>query len=241
MKSSPALRPPCARDRFLATLAITVPLLLAGCTNTASRLCPGFDHPGGMTWTGNATDGDVRTFADARGDGVTYELRSVERSEPREQGSTDRTDDEVDCRMSADYLYVSDALDTAVELSFMQLQGEADQPFDEQLLGLQVSVQSPIGRPVIPGPGFQFSLTDLDSTFNNINADTVISSFSATASVGGMDYTEVLEETRLDGGQRYADGEVPESGQWVRVVLANGVGLVQYELLNGTVYTLVPG
>ena len=234
----PARRPPpgTSRARRSPWAVAASALALPGCVDSASRLCPDFYHPAAGSWTGGDAEGDVRTFVDGAGGGVAYTLRSIDASGERVIESNDADDAEVTCLMSADYRYAADALDTAFELGFVQREARLGQPVHEQLIDLRVDVEGPVDRPVAAGPEFEFDLLELDSTINNVVSDTVSGRFVPTATLGGTAYRNLLEQTLLDSGARYAD--VPAAAQWVRVLLAEGVGLVQYELLDGTVYTL---
>ena len=229
-----------ARRGLLHTIA---PLLaagiLVGCTTQGSRPCSSFDHPDGARWSGGDAPGDTRSFVDAAGRNVAFTLDSVTPNEPREVSSATEDDDEVTCLKSVEYRYVAAALDTAWRLDFVQREARRDDPLDGQIVRLALQVENPPGRDV-PGHDFAFVLSDLDSTFNNVDSDTVTGRYLARVNVGGREYTDVLEQTLIDRAAGFDREDVDAPARWVRVLLAPGTGLVQYELLDGTVYTLAP-
>ena len=64
------------------------------------------------------------------------------------------------------------------------------------------------------------------------------SEYFPEATISGNVYVDLLQHTFIDNSERFTSGLVDEKAQWVRVLVARDFGLVQYELLNGTVYTL---
>ena len=230
-----------ASSRFVPAkiaVAIAIPVLLSGCVSSASRLCSGFDHPAAELWTGGDAQGDQRTYVDGTGGTLTYVLREIRLSEPREQESNDASDDQVSCIEGADYLYVADAADTAFNVGFRQNEAFLEEPVEEQLIELDLDVENPVGNRVTLGPEFGFDLLNPE-TSNDGEGSLSTGRFLATATVGETDYVNLLERTLVDPGTRYPI-DVAEPARWVRILFAQGAGLVQYELLDGTVYTLVP-
>lgn len=229
---------PTGIARALPAGALTAAALLAGCVDSGSRLCNGFDHPTGMIWTGGDVEGSTRTYENADGSTVAYVLRGIEESGVRENRSNE-SDSEVTCIETADYRYEDDLGDVAFEMQFRQLEARADEPLQDQLVGLDLDIRNPAGTEGAPGPEFQFNLSDLDGEANNVNADTVVGRYVPSLGVGGVDYTDLLEQTILDANDRYSDSGTGPLGQWVRVLIARDTGPVQYELLDGSVFTLI--
>ena len=64
-------------------------------------------------------------------------------------------------------------------------------------------------------------------------------SYIPEATISGVVYTDLLQHEFIDNSNRFMRGEVVDDAKWVRMLLAKGVGLLQYELLSGEVFTLV--
>jgi len=54
-----------------------------------------------------------------------------------------------------------------------------------------------------------------------------------------VSYTDLLQHEFFDNSDRFNRGEVVDDAKWVRMLLAKDVGLLQYELLGGEVFTLI--
>ena len=234
-----------ARPGWRTALALSgAALVLAACGTGGSRVCTPFDHPEGALWSGTANGdvaGAVRTFAGGTGAPVRFVAEAPVTDD--ERTVTDHRvddDDEVTCVKGAEYRHVADDRSVAWSLRFRQTESRSGQPFENQLLKLDIEVESPPGMD-IPDHLFRFPLLSLlDSSSNNFTSDTATGRYLASAAIGGTVYTDVLERTLIDRDALFAREETADAARWVRVVVARGAGLVEYELLDGTIYTLAP-
>ncbi|WP_088919708.1 hypothetical protein [Granulosicoccus antarcticus] len=205
-------------------------------------MCDGFHHPLAEVWTENNGLGEVRTFTDLSGNRKSYVLQSIERTSPRENIVNGSDPNRVSCLESAEYLYVESSSDMAFEFDILQRDVRADQPTEDQTVRLTFNVQNPVGTDTDMGTLIRFELDDL--AFNNLLGSTDGSTnpreieYIPQATVNNEVYADLLQHTFIDNSTRFTDGVVDEQAQWVRVLLAKDIGLLQYELLNGTVYTL---
>jgi len=200
-------------------------LLLAGCDG-AERICDGFHHPLAEIWTENNGLGEVRTFAGSKGSQRNFVLESVS------------------CYEEADYLYVESNSDVAFSFDFVQEDVRADSAIENQIVRMYVDVQNPVGTSVENIQLTEFWLSDpelihgqLDSSDENSNL--FIINYIPEATINGVAYTDLLQHEFIDNSGRFTRGEVLDDAKWVRMLLAKDVGLLQYELLSGEVFTLI--
>lgn len=219
-------------------------LLLAGCDETSERMCDGFNHPLAEIWTENNGLGEVRAFAGSDGSQRNYVLESIVRSQPRIATGRGSDPNLVRCLESADYLYVESNSDVAFSFDFVQEDVRADSTIDNQTVRMKVDVQNPVGTSVENVQLTEFRLDDperydrLDSPNENSNLFNIF--FIPEATINGVNYTDLLQHEFFDNSDRFnRGGEVVDDAKWVRMLLAKDVGLIQYELLSGEVFTLV--
>ena len=205
-------------------------------------MCDGFTHPLAEVWTENNGLGEVRTFADPTGNRTSYVLQSIDKTLPRTNTGNGSDSNRVRCLETAKYLYDESSSDIAFEFDFLQRDIRADQLIDDQTVQLTFNVQNPVGTDTDMGTLIRFELDDL--TRNNLLAsmDGSVSTrelqYIPEATINGQVYMDLLQHTFIDNSTRFTDRVVDEQAQWVRILLAKDIGLLQYELLNGTIYTL---
>ncbi len=227
------------RSILIACLCISI---LTSCQRV-SRQCGGFDHPLAEAWTGNDGLSEVRSFVNDAGNRKSYSLQSIDKSGPRTNTGRSGSDPNmISCFETARYLYVQSDDDIAYELDFVQREVRGDQPIDSQNLTLVVNTQNPVGEntDIIVRPWFELANLELNTSLDTSEgtAPSEASGYIPEATIGGTIYVDLLQHTFNDNSERFPSGLVDEEAQWVRVLVARDVGLLQYELLNGTVYTL---
>ncbi len=226
--------------RILAVFICT--FVLTGC-ESVSRNCDGFNHPLAEAWTGNDGLGETRSFVDNAGNRKTYALQSIDKTVPRVNTSNGSDSNLVPCYETAQYPYVQTNADIAYSLDFLQRQVRGDQPIDNQSVTLVVNTQNPVGTDTDIIVRDWWYVDDLEfNTTLNPTEDTTWpgnGSYFPEATIDGNVYLDLLQHTFIDNSERFTSGSVDEEAQWVRLLVAKDFGLLQYELLNGTVYTLV--
>ena len=215
--------------------------VLTGC-ESVSRNCEGFHHPDAEIWTGNDGLGEVHSFVDNTGDRKTYILQSIDKTGPRVNTSSGSESNWVRCLETAQYRYVQSNADIAYEFDFLQRDIRADLPTEDHIVSLGVNTQNPVGENVdiISNRWWRLNDLELSTTPDPPEGTTWPSAakYFPEATIDGNIYVDLLQQTYIDNSERFTSGLVDEEAQWVRVLVARDFGLVQYELLNGTVYTL---
>jgi len=224
-----------------------IPVLVSGCflltgCGGNERMCNGFYHPLAEIWTENNGLGELRTFAGSDGSQKNYVLESISRSEPRIEVFRGSGESSVGCIENEQYLYVESNSDLGFNFYFLQDDTGANSTIENQPVSLYVDVQNPVGTPVDAFRLVQFQLNDLEQQNqlggSDDNSPLKISYIPETT-INGVVYTDLLQHEFIDNSNRFTRGEVVDDAKWVRMLLAKNVGLLQYELLNGEVFTLV--
>ena len=228
------------KHRILAVLLCL--FVLTGC-ESVSRNCDGFHHPLAEIWTGNDGLGEVHSFVDDTGNRKTYSLQSIDKTDPSVSTSNGSDSNMVRCLETAKFRYVQSDADVAYEFDFLQRDVREDLATEDQRVSLVVNTQNPVGKDTDINVRRWWEVADLEfNTTPNPPEGTTwpsTSEYFPEATIGGNVYVDLLEHTFIDNSERFTSGLVDEEAQWVRVLVARDFGLVQYELLNGTVYTLV--
>ncbi|ASJ74848.1 hypothetical protein [Granulosicoccus antarcticus] len=215
--------------------------VLSGC-ESSSRNCDGFNHPLAEAWTGNDGLGETRSFVDNAGNRKTYALQSIDKTDPRVNTSNGSDSNLVPCYETAQYQYVQTNADIAYSLDFLQRDIRGDQPTEDQNVTLTVNTQNPVGTNTDSNVRDWWWLTSFDLNYSSDSPESTTwpgnGSYFPEATINGNVYVDLLQHTFNNNSERFTSGLVDEEAQWVRLVVAKDFGLVQYELLNGTVYTL---
>jgi len=215
----------------------------SGVCLSPERLCDGFHHPLAEIWTENNGLREVRTFAGSNGSQKQYVLESIDKTEPRVVKGRGSDPNLVGCIEEADYLYVESNSDIAFTFHFVQRDVRADSTIENHSVRLYVDVQNPVGTSVenirllqffVDDPAQHGQLNSSDDTNNRLNI-----SYIPQATINGVSYNELIQHEFIDNSGRFNRGEeVVDNAKWVRMLLAKDVGLLQYELLSGEVFTL---
>ena len=125
----------------------------------------------------------------------------------------------------------------SIEWRFINIEDRQGQPIAEQRLLLDITTRV-IGQPSPPyAPIYEFALHDLAAPFNSGTYQSGISyTYDPARTINGVAYSDVLEGSIRRDNSSYGPLSVPEA-DWVRIVIARGPGLVQFELRNGQVFT----
>jgi len=215
-------------------------LALSGClANT--KACPGFGSPLANKWnTGNAV-GDVITYVNTTGSTIELELTAREDSKPYE-GSSDSGSDVVNCMSSSDRQYNFENSDVVLRIE--QTQSRLDNPATEELLNLSIEPESPAIN-AVAGYAYLFFLgvetrNRYEDTFDpnhSIELDPRNSRFIENLEIGENTYSYAIEQKFEDLDRITNVTDANSLATITRVILAEGGGLVQFELLNGEIYS----
>lgn len=193
-------------------------------------------------WSTGLNVGDVINYVSETGATAALELRSREDSEPY-VGSTNNGAEVVECGTTSFRQYVFENSDVALQISINETRLEDLADNTGQIFQLRITPQSPIGERVAPGYSFGFSLAE--QARQQYTSEFVLDAGSETRfienlQIGNNSYPYAVE-------RKYADLTLvtnavtnPNSlAAITRVVVAEGGGMVQFELLNGEIYSRI--
>lgn len=223
---------------LLCTLAV------GGCTST-TRPCPGFGTPLADMWSTARDIGDTVNYVNDVGATVALELRFREDSEPYE-GSSSNGSDEVTCGSNSVRQYVFDSSDAALQFTLEQT--HSDDPSREagQSFSLRIRPESPVGEEVGYYYGFFLGLQSRQGYTqefvldNDTDTGPKASRYIENLQIGNNIYPYAVEEKFADVTPiTNLSTDLNPFSAIVRVIVAEGGGLVQFELLNGEVYSRI--
>lgn len=223
----------------VATVIISSCIVCTGCSS-ATRDCPAFNHPLAEQFTPIAV-GESLMFSSNRGTTASYTLKSIEKNEPFSAtargdhflpfASQDKSD--IECELTEKHTYESDELGTTLSVEFDQTNIENVALEDQSIVfrtrfsllnqeNSRWSVWFPQGW-----------ITDL----SNADSD-VARNYSSSRTINQLDYPEISELLFADEMVEPKDDTYSEI-QIKRIAMSFGFGLVEYELLDGTVYSVL--
>jgi len=205
--------------------------MLSACGEVPTRQCPEFYHPVASRWMPSSAGSTVKFKAD-NGETVLYRLSSAWKNKPYTEGDESaQSAGDILCKLSQSLTYTSDALDHSIKFTFIQSEDLTIEPMN-QYLSLQATVSRIDDKPL----PYQFNWF-LSSLEDNERVDRKsVSTYSERREIDGHLYTHALEETKLSTSAAHELASEPTLAI-VRMVLADGIGLQQFELSSGRVYT----
>jgi hypothetical protein len=207
------------------TLALFV-AALGACTDNP-RTCPAFDFAAANGWAAGQT-GDILRFVSASGDTSEFRLERADVDGPQPAlGGGDSY-----CDIYAVYHYSRTGVDI-LQVALRQTQARADVPPQDWSLTLESTVTLPQSLGVL-AQTYSFALSRLPDAGDG-------SVYSPSRMIGGVSYVDVVEKVI---GPEFTqapvnDPRIPTELAWVRVAYARNVGLVEFELRDGTIYSRV--
>lgn len=213
------------------SIALLALLFVSACED-GPKTCPVFDHPDEPLWD-PAVPGNIVVFTNQAGDEVRYELKSTVDDVPASVPAR------FNCVAYSVSSYYDDEKNVGFEVTLEHSipdNAEDDTiPIDQQFLFYTVQV---VKEDTTYSDKSEFTLNNLEGAINNRLFGGAVLQFTPTRTINGVTYTDVLERD-LSGFENVADylSAYPDDVAWVRVVVAKNAGLVQYELLNGEIYT----
>ncbi len=217
-------------------------LWLAGCRPEedppVSRDCTGFENPNADQWMPFVSN------AEGAFEGPSGEIRSLRVTHVETQGPYRETQNvpdatHVNCLRTSTLTltHSDDRITTTWDL--VNIEERQGQPIAEQRLTLLVTTSvAAAARPPYP-PSYGFRLEDPADPYNSTSDFGVGHAYHPTRTIDGVVYSDVLEASVQRSDNEYEPLSIPDA-DWVRIVIARGVGLVQYELRNGQVFTRRP-
>jgi len=218
----------------------------------ATRSCPGFGTPLADKWSTGQDVGDVITYFSEAGATIELELNSRIDSMPFE-GSYNTGSDEVTCGSNSVRQYIFDNNDVALQITLSQTQFEDPALEAAQSFDLSISPESLAGEPLAVGYVYTFALglqarqrlTEefVEDNFSE-NTGPEFSRFIENLQIGNNLYPYAVERMLTDPTPlSNAVNNTSPFATITRMIVAedggNGGGLVQFELLNGEVYSRI--
>ena len=201
----------------------------SGCFSSSTdpdEICTGFDHPLAGQWAVGAV-GDTAWYTSSSGERRSFRIARIEQStEPKinivgESGW-------ANCSFHRTYHY--DVVETALQvtITYFHSRPNPDKQGEERFRA-QIDAD-PSRSPYI-------FFVEISSPVSATREDEVIR-HDDSRTIGVVTYADVFELTRVGYGLN-AVSPLAEA-DWVRIVMARGAGLVQYELRDGRVFTRAP-
>lgn len=209
-----------------------------GCSSSESRVCPALYHPLVAEFT-PISIGESLSLSGNNGTSISYTLKSTTKNEPFEKfaksghifGGGDRSS--INCELTEEHVYQSDELGTTLKIEFGQFE-KYGADIEDQNLSVDV----------------RFSNLD-ESTSNSAKFDTtnwtenrdfsdgkLTKRYTPSRIINQFEYIEISEITFSDNYVEPKDTTLSDI-QIQRVAMSIGFGLVEYELLDGTIYSLL--
>lgn len=211
-------------------VALLLLVLISACED-GPKTCPLFEHPSEAIWD-PAIPGDVVVFSNQLGNEVRYELKNTI------DDKATAVPDRASCVSRSISKYYSDDSNVGFDVIFEHIHPDDDGelvPLAEQFLtyGLEV-----VKEDMTFGGRVKFLVSTLDSPYNTDAKDIGVCQYFPARTINGKEFVDLLERD-ISGYEDIVTylADYPEDVAWVRMVIAKGVGLLQYELLNGEIYT----
>jgi hypothetical protein len=200
-----------------------------------SRDCAGFENPNAAQWMPFVSSSE-RAFTSQSGEVRNLRVTNVETEGPYRETQYAPDASQVSCQRDSRLTLTHSDDRVWTEWEFTNIEDRQGQPIGEQRLLLSV-VTGVVGQTGPPySPGYVFTLEDLADPFNaSVDSGGIVHAYYPTRTINGVSYSDVLESSIPRDG-RYGPLALP-AADWVRIVIARGVGLVQYELRNGQIFT----
>jgi len=225
--------------KLRTSLFVFLPLLLiVGCTSSPTRQCPAFDSALADSWSTGLNEGDIINYSSETGELTTLTLMSRQDSFPFE--TVARFDNaELICRTSSERQFTFTGSDSSLRIRIEENLRENPDDSTEHLSAL-VSPVLPDG--IEPNFGFSLFLDDVARDFYGTEfaaeAGDVVTRIVENFEAVGTSYGFAVEQKFEDVSR--VENSVADPNQDIaitRVVFAEDVGLVQFEKLNGAVFT----
>ena len=226
------------RTRRSASGLVLLAALALGACESAQRRCAAFYHPLGGDWATLDALGASARYSGSDGSEVALTLASREDNAP--YTATHPSDEErIVCELRSTRRY--ELLDaaaagaaTALRITFLQREPYAT-PLEQQNVSIALRPESPPDEAL--DYGFLFDISNPEALYGEENSDELaVTRVLRDASVGGVERALAIEQRLLDT-TTVAERAPNPSAAITRVVFARGVGLVEFERLDGIVYT----
>jgi len=204
--------------------------------NIATRQCPAFSHPELANWIPE-TEGDIASFSNSAGETALFTTGALTVSEPYSQeGEIGVAEDDIPCSLTAVSSGTSSALYPQLSYEYLYRDiaslGTQDEP-----LRLTITLSNDEGELLSPKFGFDLLSTSVPVDKNPL-AET---QYFPTLTIGNSQYTDVISQRLANTFvELVQDTNSTPTENIVGVLVARGVGLVQFELANGSVYSRNP-
>lgn len=214
----------------LATTALGVASLLLACVQGGDT-CPGFDAPEARHWASTQIGTNLR-FRSSTGEVWNFQLKSVH-TDAAGPPSGSESGIGGACTPHQTLRYVRLGANDGMRIVFEQFVPDSPSVTPPSL-DILVKAEPPSGTSMTYVE-WSFVIDPLSASVNQSNSRR----YDAIRSLEGVRYQDVLEDRPQSPGDIYGAMPADPDAAWVRVVLARDIGLLQFELLDGRVFTRV--
>jgi len=228
------------RFSVLVSIACTL-ILMTGC-KSIERPCREFYHPEVDRWSPLLVGSSMR-FISSEGEVVSYTLVTRTDSEPYSaDGHSSQDPSRLTCIMESEHVYTLDGNSNGatIRLLFQQFDLGTAQPVEQQNLVMNVGVEEPAGSDLSLGYALDVNDPEANGRYPPHGPNqSLVSRYFPEREMGKNFYQTVIEEENLD--RKYVEQRAPSMASAItRVAFAEGVGLVEFERVDGTVFSRVP-
>jgi len=210
---------------------------LSGCTDPVTRQCAAFGTPLTEKWDTGRNVGDKINYANESGATIALELTVREDSEPYE--ATNYKADTVTCKSNSDrqYSFENSDVELLVDHDHLDYDPSWERPASHDITIRHRPGVGNFYRFALDVPGRETRYTDsFDPNPEISSAFSTDSRFIENVQIGSNQYPYAIEQKLLDLSLLIDAANTDPLANIVRVIMAEGGGLVQFELLNGEVY-----
>lgn len=216
-----------SKTRTSTLITVTLCLYLVGCETSTKRDCPAFFHPNYEKWAQQGV-GETVNFVDQNGVTESFTVTAIERSVPFQTENFGNRESDIPCNLSVRELLVAqNDQETILKLFDHNEFSDRDLAGENFFLNIDFSTSAEEQRL------YDFGI-DLRQEGNSVVTEIDEQIYYPELEIGGVLYQEVITEEILD--ERF----LVEPAHVSIVAIANGVGLVQYTRVNGSVFSRVP-
>ena len=194
-----------------------------------SSQCPAFYHPEFSNWIPEEAEDNVISFSDSSGTTALFTAGILFSNEPYTLSGSDAG---LSCRLTAQRNYPSSSLYPQIDYEYLHIDTTTAAIADEPLQ-LTLKIKTNEGEPL--PQQFQIYL-ETNSGQDGVN-QLYETMYFPSYTIGINEYSHVISQTAQSSiTGLLVDDEYPAETKIIKVLIARGVGLVQFELADGRVF-----
>ncbi len=217
--------------------------MLSACDSTddeiptiATRLCPEFSHPDLTSWIPE-TEGDITSFSNDAGETALFTSGELVLNMPfTERGDPGQLQNDISCRLVAERLVTSSSLypQFTYEYTYSDITNLSTQ---DEPLRLTISLSSDEGESLSQLFGFDLANGVVPEGRHPLHE----TQYFPTLVINNNSYANVISQSLMSHiAQLLSDTDQTAEQNIVKVLVARGVGLIQFELADGRIYSRNP-